>query len=358
LGYRPGLDGLRGIAIALVVARHLSPAESRFPGYVGVDVFFVLSGFLITSLLLREWTATNDIAIGSFYRRRLARLYPALAGMLLLFLPIGVLLAGLGAYLLMAGIAATYMTNLVISVSHAVPGPVLHTWSLAQEEQFYLVWPLLLLAALRCRMRKPSIATGLVVMACASWLEPLAVHAAGFTAAFRPDFRVAPMLIGCALALAPMPVTAGRARWPFGEAGAMLLAATIVLWSLGDIHVPIPGALVILTTIATLAMVVDVMARPQSVHSRVLAAWPLRKLGEISYSLYLWHFPIVWALERTHIHPLVRTALATTLCLTAAYASRRWIELPFLRRRDAGSTGEATIRAGRMRRTATPILVE
>jgi peptidoglycan/LPS O-acetylase OafA/YrhL len=155
LGYRPALDGVRGIAIALVVGFHAFGWPGA--GTLGVDLFFVLSGFLITAILIEEHGRTGTISIRGFYRRRARRLLPALFAMLtpyLLLAGVAVLVGqGSTVFLALAG-ALTYTSNIIVAVDpSAVPAGLIHLWSLAAEEQFYLIWPLLLLSLLRFGIR-------------------------------------------------------------------------------------------------------------------------------------------------------------------------------------------------------------
>jgi peptidoglycan/LPS O-acetylase OafA/YrhL len=159
LGYVPALDGIRAIAIALVVVVH---ATRRPPsGNLGVDLFFVLSGFLITTILLEERATRGHVPLSAFYRRRALRLVPALVVMLGCFLLVSTVLAlvrGTSLHEPVLGVAAGlgYFSNIVIAAGDrpfAMPSPIHHLWSLAEEEQFYLVWPLVLFVVLRGHVR-------------------------------------------------------------------------------------------------------------------------------------------------------------------------------------------------------------
>src|ERR1044071_207656 len=165
LGHRRSLDGVRGVAVLAVLAvhtNHLGGASLLPGGSLGVDIFFVLSGFLITGLLIEEWSRSGSISLADFYRRRALRLVPALALMLLTLACVSaaVLSAPEAEQTLRAlPTAFLYLTDFAISLDgRAALGALRHTWSLAVEEQFYLLWPPLLLVALRARLSGRAIA--------------------------------------------------------------------------------------------------------------------------------------------------------------------------------------------------------
>src|SRR5262245_4168116 len=204
LGYRPALDGLRGIAIALVVGFH----AFRWPanGALGVDLFFVLSGFLITTLLLEEHRSFGRIGLRRFYVRRVRRLYPAL--LLLLLALVAVTLAAGGFPSLDSppaiGVASalTYTANVVVAASPShVPAGMVHLWSLAAEEQFYVVWPLLIVLLLRWRSMR-LLATSLVVLLLLAIAYRLRLALAGASIGrlyYGPDTHADSLLVGCAV---------------------------------------------------------------------------------------------------------------------------------------------------------------
>ncbi|HEU5094866.1 MAG TPA: acyltransferase [Reyranella sp.] len=345
MGYYPGLDGLRGVAIALVVADHLCPRDSQFPGYVGVDVFFVLSGFLITTLLLAEWEQGHGIDLRRFYRRRLRRLYPALLVLLVGLLPAGAAVFGLQFYIAAALSAATYMTNFVVGIGHIHTGPFLHTWSLAQEEQFYLAWPLVLLLCLKKRVPLAFASMGLVLLAFVSWFEPEFTGAPGYLGGFRPDLRASGILIGCALALwlrlhDRMPV---RRASMLGATGGLVGAGAVVAWSLARVAIPVPGLLQMLVCAGTSGVIVAAVHAPTAWASRTLALGPIRGLGQISYSLYLWHFAIFKLLFTEGVSIPLVIAVGVPASVALAILSRRYVELPFLRGAPEGRRTSRTI---------------
>jgi peptidoglycan/LPS O-acetylase OafA/YrhL len=337
--YVPALDGLRAVAIVLVVAFHATGFPSG--GWLGVDLFFVLSGFLITTLLLQR---RHRESIATFYRRRAARLVPALLVLLLVSLAIdgswfGVL-AGLG-----------YFSNLVIATDHSelMPASLFHLWSLAAEEQFYLVWPFVLFAALRVgRLTAFTLtaggAVGVVVLAIGLGVF---TDVNGYRLTFAPDTRGISILVGCALALIP---GSGRPSLAGLEIPALALVLGLSL-TLGD---GISGPPIFVFALASAVLLVRCLDANAHM-SRVLSVAPLVFLGRISYSLYLWHFPIlIWlGVDGPGLQGLDLVAVA--LALAAASASYYCVERPFLRRLSPETRRRPTRRRTRRIAHNTPI---
>lgn len=345
LGYRPALDGLRAIAIASVVLFHtggILPGGGR-----GVDLFFVLSGFLITTLLLEEHAERGTISLRSFFKRRALRLLPALVVLLGVFLAVASVAAivddrsqGKDLFGVAAGLG--YFSNIAMAgepMTHPMPEELRHLWSLAQEEQFYLLWPLSLIVLLRWRSRRVTaiVAAGVALTA----LRQLQLYVDGASSgrlAFAPDTRSMAILVGCLLALVlarSSRTQAPHVRW---------LTPVVVPITIGLLFLPaarwmFPGPLLLFS--AGCAALIVLVLDTNSLLARLLSLAPMVFLGRISYSLYLWHFPIfvLFGLNTVGRHHAVLPALAAIAsALVCATASYYFVELPFLRRkRRAGS---------------------
>ena len=307
-GHVRALDGMRAIAVVLVLLFHLRvPAFSA--GFVGVDIFFVLSGFLITTLLLTEVERTGRISLSAFWARRARRLLPALI-VVLLVVALGTWLTGTftertsvrGDLLATAGYVANwhFIGTSSYFVDIGIDSPLEHTWSLAIEEQFYLLWPIVALSVASFA-RRPRVAIGSVALAIAAasaallWLlwSPESVE----RAYMGTDARIFEPLIGAAgAALVASPRSRphlarwGRVLWGLGV--AMLVAGIAVVATIPTSYYR-GGAL--LVSIGTLAMLAPLWTGHGGVSSRVLGWGPIAWIGVVSYGAYLWHWPLaVW----------------------------------------------------------------
>jgi peptidoglycan/LPS O-acetylase OafA/YrhL len=343
LGYRPVLDGVRAVAILSVLAFHFRANDTAVPtrgGFLGVDIFFVLSGFLITSLLLEELAERGTIRFRSFYARRALRLLPALfatvAAVVVYSLTLGP--AGrVGAILRDAGAALTYWENWHEAFSKNSVGTMLgHTWSLSIEEQFYILWPALLLGLVllgRKRLALGAVWAGVVAIALE---RALRWHGGASVQRLFMEFdtRADSLLLGCALAFLVAGGYLSRGR------GARLLRLAFV-----------PGVLVVFAflvfaynrsafmylggfTLFALAVAVvlgNLATRDVPLATRLLETRPMVWTGRVSYGIYLWHFPILWML-RDHLHKMhLVDPIAAPLVFVVAALSFRYVESPFLR---------------------------
>lgn len=324
-------DGLRAIAVLLVYANHVK--ADVFPGgWLGVDLFFVLSGYLITSLLLGEREKTGSIQLRAFYVRRFLRLMPALTVTVLVtaivtrFVDIGRAVDSVAALL--------YLMDIYAPVTQELGGLVGHTWSLAVEEQFYLVWPLVLVFGLMRRWRFPRLLVAAAVVCVAAGLVVAA--AVGTFYAYRSPFPHVPELlagVGLAFAVrrnAPWLRTLRR-PWVAPTVLACLVAGSLVVgqtdWWL------FAGGLVAVA-LALAAMVGSLVVEPTSHAARALSSRPLVWLGQRSYGFYLWHFPVVVVLEKYMDSGWVLALVALPLSLFITVASWRLVEQPFLRMKE------------------------
>lgn len=307
---RHDITGLRALAIVQVVAFHAG-VPGFTGGFVGVDVFFVISGFLITGQLLRELETTGRLHLGRFWAKRLRRLVPAAALMIVLTLPLALLFLPPVNWLSIgkqAGAALLFVSNFFFArqpddyFTHdlMVPQPYLHTWSLSVEEQFYLVWPVLLVAVVSvavragCRPRVALAAVFGVVGAGSFALSAFATPSHPQSAFYLLPTRAWEFALAGLLALVPVGlIGSSLVRGLCGGVGVFGLVA-IVVGLPSD--APYPGVAAMLPVAATLLVIVGGLGPPSrstALPTRVLEARPLRFLGTVSYSWYLWHWPLI-----------------------------------------------------------------
>ena len=369
--YMPGLDGLRAIAVLTVIAFH--EQFSWAPGgLLGVGVFFTLSGYLITDLLLGKWTATGRLHLANFWIRRARRLLPALFVMLIL-VTAWVTLADrvrLGSLRGAVAAAATYSSNwYLIGVNQsyfarfAPPEPLDHLWSLAVEEQFYLLWPWLLLLGLFFIRRRgadgiPWLAVPTLALATASAISMYVLYhpAVDPTRVYEgTDTRAAGLLIGAALAMVWPSTRAGRtakkAAWLLDVPALAGLAVILLMtWRVGQYSPFLYEGGLVLLSLAT-AAVVAAVACPSSIVGAALG-WPLlRWIGVRSYGIYLWHYPVIVLSSPPNAReslPRAAAQIAATIVLAAL--SWRFVEEPV--RRGAIARAWRRLRGRRLARPA------
>jgi peptidoglycan/LPS O-acetylase OafA/YrhL/lysophospholipase L1-like esterase len=351
-GHIDGLDGLRGFTVLAVVVFHLWP--HRLPGgFLGVDVFFVISGFLITTLLVREGKRTGQVDLPAFWRRRARRLLPAL----LVVVPVSVLAAARIDDDLLVGIdrqaigALTFSSNWLEIGAGAnyfdATAPKLFAtfWSLAVEEQFYLLWPLLLVGVVvgaRTATNCIKVAGGLAVVSAVLMAVHYRPGANPTRAYYGTDSHLFGLMIGAVVAFAfagDVGVVAqrrwGRLRLWVGFA-AMALLVTMMLTVDGGSAFPYRGGIA-LASLLTAIMVAALPGRPSSFTS--VHEWrPLAWVGERSYGIYLWHWPVIVLVAALRPQaapgadtPLPTAVLALAITFGLAAASYRWIEMPIRR---------------------------
>lgn len=345
----PGLDGLRGVAVLAVIAYHLNLGNFLPAGFLGVDIFFTVSGFIITALMLQEHARTGRIDFAAFYLRRARRLFPAALFMLLVVVALTPLLQPAALARLREDLPAAflYVSNwwqIVAQQSYfeAIDQPRLlqHLWSLAVEEQYYLLWPWLCFGLLQ-RFGKTGlgIAAAGIALASTAWMAWLYAAQTVGTDPSRvylgTDTHLMGLLTGSAMATVWNPWKI-RVAWPARDellnlAGTAALAALV--WVMVETHEGLPGLYLggFLGAALLTALVIGAATREGTWVAFLLSTRPMRWLGARSYSLYLWHWPVVvWlapsaqaeAPERVLI--TVASLLLTVVCAEASY---RWIEM-------------------------------
>jgi peptidoglycan/LPS O-acetylase OafA/YrhL len=347
--FRPDIEGLRAIAILLVVAAHAG-VPWLAGGFIGVDVFFVLSGYLITRLLVGELERTNRMDIARFYARRFRRLLPALLLMLCLCMLLGTQLVPVTRQETQASAAAAaalWGSNLLFAFvqldyfdADSSNNLFLHTWSLGVEEQFYLVWPLLLVAAYGA-WRKSASPSRLNVIQLLWLVVGISFASCLFITSAEPRlaFYLMPLrawqfALG---GLAGLYFADSRSGNPgaspqvavLGAAGLVgILITSIVL----DGNVRYPGALALLPSLFTLAVLIGGARAPQAFAVRLLSHPALTAIGRVSYSWYLWHWPVLVFGRLVWPMPSPGLQLALVLgSLLMAWLSWKFVETPVRR---------------------------
>ncbi len=339
-GYEPALDGVRALAVIAVLVYHdHGPTKLGGGGFLGVDLFFVLSGYLITTLLLRERATTGGVALGSFWRRRAQRLLPAL----LITIAMALVYFWLFAtppqrrQIKDAIVPALFYFQNWHVVSHQ--GSVLgHTWSLAIEEQWYLVWPVVLWIAVRRAGRATGALLAVVAAALVSstvWtahvFKPFDQHAY-----YGSDTRVQGLLVGALVALVlarygrPTSRRATAAIDAVGVVALVLVVAAFVAWRV-TMWFTFRGGLLVFACLG--AALLLAATQPGGRLRRVLSLRPFVFLGLISYGIYLYSLPIFATLTsaRVHVPGFQLFALRSVVTVTFAYVSWRFVEQPFRR---------------------------
>ncbi|MBZ5737300.1 acyltransferase family protein [Nocardioides mangrovi] len=350
LTFRPDIQGIRALAVLLVIANHLAPGTLT-GGFVGVDVFFVVSGYLITSLLLGDVVRRGRISLADFYARRARRIVPAATvvtlatvAVSLVTLPLlrvrtiltdAVWVTFFGANIRMADVGTDYFAI------GQPPSPLRHYWSLSVEEQFYLVWPALLLGVLllvrwrrrgsaRTFRRDAGVLTVALCVLSLAW-SVWATYDSPVTAYFSTLTRAWELGAGAALALLiRREALPAAARQVLALAGIGAIAVAALFFSATT---SFPSGWALVPVLGTVALIAAGGGGGTTVVGRVLSLRPAVAVGDWSYSLYLWHWPII-VLLRSHLgvesfdRPAVRGG-TLVFVFVLSWASYRWIETPF-----------------------------
>jgi peptidoglycan/LPS O-acetylase OafA/YrhL/lysophospholipase L1-like esterase len=373
MSYLPALDGIRAIAIIVIMGYH-GGAFLTSGGFYSLDSFFTLSGFLITSLLISEWRQTATIRLGHFWARRARRLLPALLVMLLGVALYAAFVVPPGTYPSLRGDALSalfYYANwhfIAIGSNYfnqaALTSPLTHTWSLAVEEQFYLVWPVVVLGFLKLGKSRRALLIVCVVGALGSAIEMAVLYSphAVNRLYYGTDTRAQSLLVGATLAVA-LSLWADRRRIESGSladnvsgrrfGGDPRWAVTSSAGRKAVLAVGLTGAAVsaglwtvvspndaaayrggfLLAALATAAVLFSVVCWQGSILARCLSVAPLRYVGQISYGMYLWHFPLFLFLDhaRTGLDGYSLFGVRVVVTLVVASGSFYAIERPIRR---------------------------
>ncbi|MGV1035392.1 MAG: acyltransferase family protein [Candidatus Nanopelagicales bacterium] len=367
IGYRASLDGVRGCAIAIILVYH-GGSTLIGGGFLGVDIFFVLSGFLITSILLHEWRSTGRLNLRDFWLARARRLLPALMVVLVVILLASALVAGRAGDAMRTDSVATffYASNWWFIAEGSSyfdqfsdPSPLRHTWSLAIEEQWYLLFPLFLVSILAWSKGRRFLVGVLLAgaLASAGLMAYLAAQPGGQSRAYYgTDTRMQALLVGAALGALLTPralLRLARFATPIGILGVTAAIALLMLVNETQDWVYRGGFL--LCAIAIAAVIVSVTAHPDGWLARGLSWRPLVWLGKISYGVYLWHWPIYLFLTPDHVGlsglPLLAARVALTLGV--AQLSYTYLEMPIRR----GALSRMRVSTRRTLLVATPVAV-
>jgi peptidoglycan/LPS O-acetylase OafA/YrhL len=361
--FRPDIEGMRAIAVGLVLLFHCY-GKPFTGGFVGVDVFFVISGFLITGLLLHEQVKDGRISIGRFYARRVRRILPASTLTVLLTIAAGYHLLGFisgnelaedakwtavfGANIHFAQVGTDYLG------SQLPPSPLQHMWSLGVEEQFYLVWPslFLMLVVIARRSKRCNVfgvlATSLLVVIGASFGWSVIETSSNATwAYFSPLTRAWELALGALIAVigpaaSRLPARVHQVAALSGLAGIMVSALTFTT------STPYPGWPVAIPVVSTALLIGAGCGNPRTVIGRALSVRPMQWIGARSYSLYLWHWPILMIAEQYaghHLSPWQNSGLLLA-AVAASATSFRWVENPVRNSRELKSRTGLTLALG------------
>jgi len=347
--YVPAFDGLRGIAVLSVMIFHAGNSVRPLlrGGYIGVDIFFVLSGFLITSILISEFNSTDTLNILRFYAKRARRLMPAFLFMLLLYV-IGSLVflseKEIKSNLVDVLIAITYTTNWTRALGGYSPSMLGHTWSLAIEEQFYLIWPITLLCILRYKMSRGRTVALILFIAFLFWAIRVVLTVVGAT----PDrlyngldTRGDALMLGSALgaSLTSLKTDWQSSRFKYARLGLNAMSAIaifllVIVATYADWQKPEMFSIwMLFIEIAAAIIIAHIFIMEKGIIERVLSMSILVWIGSISYGLYLWHYIIYQTMNVMGFPQSYLAIVGIPLSFVAATMSFYCIERKFVARR-------------------------
>lgn len=343
----PALDGLRAVAMLLVLGYHLGGMTKFAGGWVAMDVFFALSGFLITSLLVGEQHRTGSVSLRRFYVRRFRRLGPALVVILSAVMVWAWVRGGVDTFTTLRREALSTLLyvanwNLIVTdrsyFASFQESPLLHTWSLAVEEQFYVVWPLLFVVLARVTRMRPGrllVALGALLAASAAWMAFVSRHGGDPSRAyFGSDTRAQALIAGCMLAVAVGP--GGVRRRPGPAAATAIGLASVAAWAVlvltldeSTRWVYTRGGFVVISAVAV-ALVYSCTVVTSGPVAAVFSNRWLCRFGVRTYSFYLWHWPVIVFLAPPHVNlgPFWLDSLRVVVTLVLAEVTFRAVEFP------------------------------
>ncbi len=341
-GYVPALDGMRGIAILAVMAFH-----TQFPlfqgGFIGVDVFFVLSGFLITTLLVREYDKSNAVSLKNFYMRRVLRLAPAFLFFLFVVVIVSFIFLERSPFynnLIDAFIALFYVANWAHALNIHPPVILSHTWTLSIEEQFYILWPITFIFLFKSLKSRGHVALIVLSAALLSWILRVYLLSSGSTITrvyAGLDTRADTLLIGCFLGIVLSSDLLGegvKRRLTFVLRYIAPLSALLLIrfffklnWMNPHIYYTNFFAVIILVGI----IILDISISRESMLRVILSLKPLVWIGGISYGVYLWHYPIYSVMLSRGFSKASVLVFGTLSAFAVASVSYYCLERPFLR---------------------------
>lgn len=363
-----GLDGLRAIAVVTVIIFHVTPGVLR-GGFIGVDIFFVISGFLITTLLLREHAETGRTVLHNFWARRARRLLPALLLVVLVSCTAALVIGGdvlvrIGTQVLGAATFGYNWLSIVNETNYfdaTTPELFRNLWSLAVEEQFYLAWPfVVLLVTLLPRRWLRLTLVGTLALGSITAMVALSIFGATATRLyFGTDAHSFGLTIGAIVAIAMMGASPRLLEWRRGAPTALAVVGAVAVlglvatswWLTEDSELLFRGGLVLVAVLTAVAIAGAVV--PGSFLGRALDFAPLRVVGERSYGLYLWHWPVfvLASAAAPELDPWLLAGITLAITIAAAALSYAFIEMPIRRRgfRAVFGSFAATWRSGAVR---------